>query len=104
MVVTLGQQYTVGEKPIVILYTYIVVQIAKEGFCHYRSVRSFFSVKQKRNNVYYVNLPLIITEVQKYFEILIFVNFLTTIKYFRTFWSPLRTSPILYQIIYPQFA
>ena len=29
MVVTLGQQYNVGEKPNVILYTYLVVEIAK---------------------------------------------------------------------------
>ena len=29
MVVTLSQQYNVGEKPTVILYTYIVVEIAK---------------------------------------------------------------------------
>ena len=29
MVVTLGQQYNVGEKRTVILYTYIVVEIAK---------------------------------------------------------------------------
>ena len=84
MVVTLGQQYNVGEKPTVILYTYIVVEIAKQGLCHCRSVRSFFYVKQTRNNGYYVNLPLILTEeVQKYFEILILVNFLTAIKYFR---------------------
>ena len=83
MVVTLGQQYNVGEKPtVILLYTYIDVEIAKEGLCHCRSVRSFFYVKQTRNNVHYVNLPLILTEVQKYFEILIFVNFLKGIKYF----------------------
>ena len=29
MVVTLGQQYNVAEKPTVVLYTYIVVEIAK---------------------------------------------------------------------------
>ena len=68
MVVILGQQYNVGEKPTVILFTYIVVEIAKQGLCC-RSVGSFFYVKQTRNNVYYVNLPLILTEVQKYFEI-----------------------------------
>ena len=31
---------------------------------------------------HYVNLPLILTEVRKYFEILIFMNFLTVVKYF----------------------
>ena len=45
-------------------------------------------MKQTRNNVYYVNLPLILTGVQKYFEILIFVNFLTAIKYFGKEASP----------------
>ena len=29
MAVRLGQQYNVGEKPTVILYTYIVVEITK---------------------------------------------------------------------------
>ena len=55
--------------------------------------------------MYHVNLPLIFKEVSTK----IFVNFLTAIKksgnkYFRTFWSPLRTSPILHLIIDPQFA
>ena len=31
---------------------------------------------------HYVNLPLILTEVRKCFEILIFVNSLTAVKYF----------------------
>ena len=83
MVVPLGQQYNIGEKRTVILYTYIN---RHAGTPQKQRKQKHCSMNISSNMVVIIYCyigcedeitTLILTGVQKYFEILIFVNFLT---------------------------